>query len=433
MSIDVESLRNKISVSNSGIKKIKISAPGVGAQNAVWGSIDGILANQTDLNDRFVKIELGPVNVDTLADLATYLDGTIYKLPVNRYLFRASINFGTATIELIDENEIYSFHGINFNLITYTGTGTFISSTQAGVSLDIVRLFMTSPNGTFVGWTNGNSLLMEIPVFVNCLRCVELDTFAFCTMDIIAIVGCENGLKLTDVATISCQVGQFGSGLNNGGGFMELIGAASERMYLSIADSRPESSEFYLNVHANYGGLIDVVGGVHTGVGAFFKVGSRDQDDIDIGIALIKNAPSSARKASAFIAEADEAPTEIISDGVDVVIAGTWTENIAKRFTINSAGKFTYIGSEDAILGIVAKCHVTPESGSNRVYNLHIRKNGTTVDLQSRDIVSPDSGNPEKAILITEMAFITDDYIEIVIRSIGHTQDAECAAVTLAI
>lgn len=432
MGIKIDSLNKSISVSNAG-KNINISSPVPGAQNAAWGTISGNLADQIDLQEKFNKISSGPFIVDGLSDLAEFLDGSVYKLPVNRYFFRQPVDFGTATIDLIDANEIYSFHGMNFNLITYTGTGTFISSTQTGVSLDIVRLFMSSPNGTFVGWTNGNSLLMEIPVFVNCLRCVELDTFAFCTMDIIAIVGCENGLKLTDVATISCQVGQFSSGLNNGGGFMELIGAASERMYLSIADSRPDSTEFYLNVAANYGGLIDVVGGVHTGVGSFFKAGSRDQDDIDIGIALIQNAPASSRKASAYIAEADETFTVITTDGVDVVIAGIWTENIAKRFTTDSGGKFTYIGREGAILRIVAKCQVTPLSGSNREYELYIRKNGTTVDLQSRDIVSPDSGNPEKAILITEMEFATNDYIEIVIRSIGHTQNAECEAVTLAI
>ena len=426
MGIKIDNLSKSISVSNAG-KTIEISSPSPGQSAPTWGEILGNLPDQTDLDTRFNSLESGPLRVDSLADLAQFLDGTVYKLPVNQYLFRQSINFGTATIELIDQDEVYAFYGLHFNLITYTGTGNFITTSQTGVSLDVVRLFMSSPNGTFINMSNGNSLLMEVPVFVNCKLCIELTSFAFCTMDIIAIVGCENGCKFTDVNTISCQIGQFNAGPNNGGGFMQLIGAASERFYMSIVDSRPESTEFYLDIAANYGGDIDIVGGVHkTGGGDFFKAGSRDQSDPDIGVASIKNVSNSSFFAFGNFT-GNTLPTAITAVNTAVKVNTTWIDGDKERFSFSN-GTWTYIGKENVIKIVLVIATMGPESGGEKTLSLYVAKNGSIVASSKGEGVTK---NGAQLTSQANLPLSTGDTVEVFVENNSDAIDIEVTTASI--
>ena len=76
---------------------------------------------------------------------------------------------------------------------------------------------------------------------------------------------------------------------------------------------------------------------------------------------------------------------------------------------------------------------ITPASGTNKDYSVYVRKNGTTLDLASRDIASADSGNPAKIVIITELDLVTNDFIELVIESNNSTTDVTCSAVTMII
>lgn len=433
MAVVLESLTNIVTVEPGG-NIINISTKTPGQSTPSWGTIIGNLPDQTDLDDRFNKIEDGPFVVDSLDDLAQFLNGTVYELPTNQYLFRRSINFGINTIRLLDANGIYSFYGLNFNQITYTGTGTFISSTATGVSLDVIRMFLSAPNGTVIGWTNGNSVLMEVAVFTNCQQCVDLTTFEFCTMDIVPVVGCQDGLHLNDVKTISCQVGQFNAGLDVGGNFMNISGAASERLYMSIVDSRPAASEAYLFVNVNYGGIISIVGGVHTsGGGPFFAAGSRDQDDNNISVGLVQNVQNSTEVAEMYVADGDEQITDITALETETIVNGIFTESLAKAFVTNAAGRITYTGVNDIVASVFVKGFADPVGGSNRTYWFYIRKNGTELIQITRGTVTVDAANPANFLCIGSLEMSPNDFVELIVIAKSNVIDVTCSAVTITI
>jgi hypothetical protein len=206
-----------------------------------------------------------------------------------------------------------------------------------------------------------------------------------------------------------------------------------------IADninSQASASDFFFDIQSTYGGTASIVGGAHqSGGGDFFKTagGSLDQDNPAITVRAVTGVPDSDIKASGYITAVNEATTTIAAQDVPVVVAGTWIAGVEKRFTVSSAGVFTYTGLEDATIPIVAKLQITPTSGTNREYDIHLRINGSTLDLASRDTVRVDAGNPGKAILVTDLNVSNGDYFEIVITATNSTQNVTASAVTLVV
>ena len=177
--------------------------------------------------------DTGPFVVDTLNDLAQYLVGSVYKLPAKDYLFRQPINWGNASIELVDTNGVYTISGANFTQHTYTGTNPWITTLTTGVSLIISDIFVTTANATAISLSNGNSLILRICVFVGCEKCVTLTSMAFLTGMAIPMVGCENGLELIDVQSVNMTFPQWNDGQDLGGIGMDFSGASSERLIIS--------------------------------------------------------------------------------------------------------------------------------------------------------------------------------------------------------
>jgi hypothetical protein len=115
------------------------------------------------------------------------------------------------------------------------------------------------------------------------------------------------------------------------------------------------------------------------------------------------------------------------------VISGTWTEKNVCRFTSTAAGRLTYTGLGTTAHFVTAKFECEPSSGTNITYWAHIRLNGSTLDLTSRDLVEADANSPRKMILQTEMEFVTGDYIEVVIENRSGTTNVLTNAVNLII
>ena len=452
MGIDLITLANQIKVSNAG-NKINIAAQTPGAADPAWGSITGTLLDQTDLQAALdLKLALaggiitgnldigGDLTVigdifgftsgtfrviSSFDDIAQYKTGSVYNLPAASYFFAVALNFGTDTINLDDANGIYVFYGANFNQLTYTGITPFIGTDKTGVSLDIIRLFLTTPNATCIKLQDGNSCILEFPVFAGCKICVDLDNMAFCTADKLAMVGCEKGLILNDVLTSSVQVGQWSGGQDLSGIAFDLSGADSERFFMTSSDSRPAATECFINVQANYGGLVDLVAGVHTpGGGDFFTPAGRDENDNDISVSAIQFVTSSKSTASIHIAPGDEAATTI-ADGVETVIAGTYTSDILQRFTASGA-RVTYTGNETRIFGFIMKCLGVPASGNNRDYNFYIKKNNTTLIPISFDPVNVDAGTPGKIICIGDVELANGDFLEPIVIGDGNSINVTC-------
>lgn len=376
--------------------------------------------------------------INTLADISDLLVSGTYELPEGTYYFNNPIDFVTADILFTDVNGCYDLRTNCIATITYTGTTPFITSGATGqvVTFSPFRVICTSALVFDGDGFAGDSFISDFGIFISCKEMVRLTSWNFFTVGAFAGIDCEAGVTLNNVANVNLFQGQWNLSQGNGSAFITLLGASSGRLIGGLPNSQPATNDFYFDVQSNYSGSISLVGGDHTtGGGEFFKTtgGSRDQDDPDILVLGVNNVPNSQAKAAGYIAEGAQATTTIVTQDVPVVVAGTWTASVETKFTFDAAGKATYLGKADFIFPIMAKLQVTPASGTNREYDLHIRKNGTIIDLASRDHVRVDSGNPGKAVLITSIPMSTNDFIELVIEGTNSTTNVDCTAATLTI
>ena len=417
-------MSNTITVSDNG-NTINVSEPGAGLRSI--NSTNAFSGLGTDAS----PLDLVGFNIITQpSDLELYGTKTsgVYNIPAASYIFALAMDFGTDSINLSEENGIYVFHGSNFIQLTYTGTTPFIGTDQTGVSIDIVRMFLNTPNATCIKLQNGNSCILEFAVFNGCKMCADLDVMAFFTSDKLVMVVCEDGVVVKDVGTMSAQVLQWSVGQDLGGVAITLKGAASERCFISQPDSRPLSTESFFDIQADYAGLVEIGLGVHTeGAGDFFKSGTRDQNDNDIQVSSVQNVTSSHSTVAIHVADGDEVQTSI-TDGVETVIAGTYTTDIAQRFTVSGA-RVTYVGNETEGFGLALKCLCSNASGNNRDYDLYIKKNNTTLIPITLDKVNVDAGTPGKATCIGSVELSTGDFLDPIIIGISTSNnDVTCSA-----
>jgi hypothetical protein len=262
---------------------------------------------------------------------------------------------------------------------------------------------------------------------------VRLTGWDFFTVDAFAGIACEKGITLNNVSNVNLAKPQWNLSLSNGEAFINLLGASSGQLIGDNINSQPSASDFFFNFDATWSGRASIIGGAHQEGGGLFFKGSRDQDDVDIQVLGVTNVQNSQAKVKGYIADGDEAATTISTQDVPVVIAGTWTNTIAKRFSLDAAGKITYLGNETLVFPIIAKLQATPVSGTNREYDFHFRVNGTTIDPASRDIIRADAGNPAKVIIITELELSQNDYVEIIVTATNSTVNITAEAVTVII
>jgi len=256
------------------------------------------------------------------------------------------------------------------------------------------------------------------------------DAVALCiSSDPSVWLACADGVVVKDVGTMSAQVLQWSVGQNLSGVAITLKGAASERCFISQPDSRPLSSESFFDIQADYAGLVEVGLGVHTDgtSGDFFKSGTRDQNDNDIQVSSVQNVTSSHSTVAIHVADGDEVQTSI-TDGVETVIAGTYTTDIAQRFTVSGA-RVTYVGNETDSFGMSLKCLCSNASGNNRDYDLFVKKNNTTLVPITLDKVNCDAGTPAKAICLGSVELSTGDFLDPIIIGISTSNNnVTCSA-----
>ncbi len=312
-------------------------------------------ATHDEIDSRLAALESGPIMIDDLSDLSQFLVGSTYELPSNQYLFRNSINFGTANIKIVGTDPCVVFNSSCIgNFISYTGSTPFITSTELNILFQTYNFFFNTPNATTIDLANGNSYISTLVVFFSSPLGLDLDNFSFITLNDIPIIGCTQGILANNAGTITAKLPQFNLNSDLGGTFIKVSGASSDRFIASTIDSRPEATESFCEVTVDYGGDVDFNGGVNdpnTG-GGIFK-GSRDQKDPKIISQGIKNSPDSAHIGTAYVNNNTTVNGPITNNVFTDMVFGPGTGLIAgstmERWQINDVvrGIFEYTGEEE--------------------------------------------------------------------------------------
>ncbi len=413
------------------------------------GNGDTIRVGGGKINDNFTELyglvvgtNIIPVD-STLSAISQYLSGGVYTIPKDVALsFTDKVyNFGTNSINLSHTDGCYFLRSTCFPLITYTGTGAFITNSAQGTLLNIEKIFLSTPNGngfTLTGNSGvGNSLITKLFILLDQENPSTIDDFAFLTNEFPIVIASNDGIVATNVDIINISNPQFNDNLDVSGTFLTVAGTGT-LLKISMVDSRPESSEAFLDIQAGYAGSVSIAIGVHViGGGDFFKSGSRDQNDNEIIVIAIKNTPSSSAIAGIHIAPGDEAATTIV-DTEETIIAGAYTEDIANRFTTTAAGRITYTGIADLGVSLMMKCLATPAAGNDRDYDFYIRHTkfiGTVETLIpiTFDTINVDSGTPQKAVLIGSILLSTSDFLDPIVIGQGNDINVTCTGLAFTV
>lgn len=384
-------MANTITVSQSG-SSITVSAPGPqGPQGSITGQSHTILSDigvntHAQIDSDLATLLSAGLIVNSLSDLSSFLNGSVYELPAGSYIWNNNIEFDNTTIDLITLDGGYYFRGTSLWLISNTSVGPFITSSTTNVIFQGTDFFLSAPNGTGLGVSNGNSVILDIMPFFNCQIAMNIDNFEFLTMNEMPIIGCANGIIANNVQTITAKQPQFNAGQDSGGSYLKVTGALSERLILSNMDSRPESTENFIDIDATYGGSITLGVGAH-GVdsGGNFFGSSRNQKDPSVIVSSITNVPDS-KYVGDVLCNDNTTATIITTQNVwvDVDFGGNIAEgsNI-ERWSLDSTttGALSYTGNEGYSSEISGSFSVLSPGAQNYELRYQVDRGAGFVDL----------------------------------------------------
>lgn len=113
--------------------------------------------------------------------------------------------------------------------------------------------------------------------------------------------------------------------------------------------------------------------------------------------------------------------TVIATQGVPVLIAGTWSSEAATGFTATAAGRLTYTGTTTRVFKVDAHISATGASDSPTT-SLLIAKNGTVI--AGSEMATQLQNTHEESISTSwELSLVTGDYIELFIENNSNTVD----------
>lgn len=309
--------------------------------------------------------------------------------------------------------------------ITYTGTGTLFTGVDisyAIIAIGIIALTGTILSATDVTTPGSSVVFVDVCIFnADVLGTISnIDSFITtnCTFGWITDGFSFTGSSNRQAVSHLCE-------LYSGGGAYYTLGTAlfdavSVNDYaIDLAAGSNVISAAVSSANINAGGLGFISFGRHRGAGTPLS-GATVDDSLwqFIGNDIIPDT----RPATLETLTANATSTNISSSGVPVLTAGTWVSELSSQFDSTAAGRLTYTGGKDVCLAVTISATLSPDGGGSRDLELHLYKGGVAVTnaTQNATISSSDPGN---IVLVWELAFSTNDYIELWISNNTNTTD----------
>lgn len=121
--------------------------------------------------------------------------------------------------------------------------------------------------------------------------------------------------------------------------------------------------------------------------------------------------------------------TVIAASGTAVLVAGTWSAQVANNFTTTAAGRLTYTGSGET-LNVEAMVSMHPAAAGTKDLSLYIAKNGAVI-AGTKLTATVTNNAAQEVSTIWRLALATDDYIEIFVANEDDAGDIEVNSAVL--
>jgi hypothetical protein len=378
----------------------------------------------TTRNDILIVKELEDLPAPE-AGVITTQDGKITQ-------FNGDVHIGSNRI-VAGANSIICGENRLVDKITSTTTDHLITATTGNLIIRDIRLECSSGDViSFDGAAQEHSLQLTDTTIVDCDSLGTITDADIVQMSSVAVLNTiTDGLTFAGThieLDISSSVFRdfTGTMLDLGTAVFNVVIIEGNQFDVSTGQTGVDGAASSANISIGNEGIL--TNNAFTNTGTY--VSTIDECDIRWRFRGNSGVSDTAVGASLYVAVGDEATTVIAVINTPVVLAGTFTQAFACKFTVSASGLVTYIGDADIIVTFSAKYLCNPSNSNNIRFSGYVQKNGAGTIPISRDFMIADSVSPVKMVQFGETALSTNETVQLVIENNTGTQNAVTNAIT---
>lgn len=364
------------------------------------------------------------VIISVESDFPTAVAGVITLAADTQYLLVQDITTASRFVM----QEVTTIAGTESLNITFAYTGTGDMFTGVNVANRISHLTIDCPNGRILNWST------------NIFKIFRMNDITIKACDKIALMNSTGGFGVCRFTTVSPAevttdgielTGDWNTFLHeisaatiSGGAYFNLGTATFDAFVVDFPLASLASGTFLIDgatgsANINAGGIGLVTRALTSGAGTPLNGVTVDDalwnfdnnDDI-----------ANTRPDGLLSMQGNAVNTDIITQGVPVLIAGTWVVESTSQFTGTTAGRLTYNGGKDAKLPITTSLTIAPISGGTVTVSASIAINGSVI----ANSIRTGSASPGSAASITipwQENLSTGDDVEVFVANEGSDVD----------
>lgn len=363
-----------------------------------------------------IQVALSPIPASTktvivndINDFPAAVAGVITLANDTEYAVRNDIT--TANRFIVGNNTVISGSNNLVVSLTYTGTGTFFTSTNASwIIRDITISFAT---GAFLAFTGSGAQIFQS------LSCVL-------TGATLGTLGDFAGIHFDDTQQVITADGFTFSGTNgvalleanlstiDAGTLYDLSTATFAGFSITDAFATLNGTSIFLDGAASSANITTGnVGSIHNS--RFFGAGT-PLATITVGdkrwVFDLNNGIKDSSK-DALMSQVNNATNTVISAvNTPTKLLGAWTEEDAFFFTTDATGKMTYIGEKEVEFNVSMSFTIAPVSGTNKKLAVYAAKNGSVITNSGAPAVVVSATNFQRVSVVWRVSLVENDYIE---------------------
>lgn len=361
------------------------------------------------------------VYVNSIDDLPTAVSGVITLAANTEYIFSGTFAFGTTRLECAGD-VVIDGRIREQTIFNYTGTGAFITATDA--ALDLENVTIICPNA--------------LPISVDSSGAPGTNAARFHDLLIVSGVGVA---ELTDLLGSDWKQCSFANitGTNGGIKFVgDFVGVSFEECFFTTSTMTGAWIDFgtadfssivtittvvFIIGNGQYGisglassgnfstGLLTVTIASFETSGTGAALNNISQTDNSVAFYANNGVPDSSVIGTMSIT-GNATPTTITTINVPVKAAGTWVTGPLSRFSFASS-RLTYTGASPLEnVSIIMRCTISATTGTNQVVGAMVYKNGSIISQTLSTFTSnTGSSGSVTAVWVTDIAM--NDYFEV--------------------
>lgn len=378
-------------------------------------------AGRITISESGAPIGANAVSIYSVSDFATQDATTITLADNTAYIFSAPIT--TAKRFIVGNNVTLTSYTNFVNTLSYTGSGVMFTCVG---NMSIKDIIFSCASGTVFNYTGAGQLNIERST---CSACVNVGTVTASGVTSLNMTNCAfpaitgNGFVITGAMFICSFTKQYHQTNNASGilfditgatfyafemGDVEFIGVSGTKALKGAASSANINSGSVATVKdSNFsgGGATPLTGISNTDIRWVFSGNGGIEDTIEDALIFFRNNVTA---------------TAIGVTNTPYLVAGTWVQSRASKFTTTAAGRATFTAERAITVPVDIALQLKMASGGTVNVTTYLAKNGSVIS-DSAITSSVSSSSLASVNIHWQLTLQPNDYLEVFVANNTNT------------